>query len=165
MRHYWPSIAAGILCLAFTMTSHASTRIALVIGNSAYKDIPLGNPVNDAEDIANKLEGFGFNVTLVHNADQRQMKEAIRRFTRALTGDDKVGLFYYAGHGVEINGQNYLIPLNADIQVEDDVEFEAVNAGRLLTGMDSARNDLNMVVLDACRNNPFKRSFRVSAKL
>ena len=140
MRHYWPSIAAGILCLAFTMSTHASTRIALVIGNSAYKDIPLANPANDAEDIAKKLEGSGFNVTLLRNADQRRMDEAVRQFTRVLTGDDKVGLFYYAGHAVEINGQNYLIPLNADIQIEDDVEFEAVNAGRLLTGMESAGN-------------------------
>lgn len=143
---------------------YASQRIALVIGNANYLEKPLKNPVNDAKDITISLEKKGFKVNLIKNASKRVMQQAIRKFERDLTGDGKIGLFYYAGHGVEVDGTNYLVPVDADIQTEADVEFEAVNAGRVLSGMEHAGNSLNIVVLDACRDNPYKRSFRSASR-
>ncbi len=142
----------------------AQKRVALVIGNSAYATAPLKNPVNDAQDVSAHLRRLGFEVTLLRNADRRAIQENIRTFSRSITGPDNVGLFYYSGHGVEVDGQNYLIPIGADIRMQSDVEYEAVNAGRLLSGMEQAGNGLNLVILDACRNNPYKRSFRSGSR-
>jgi len=138
-------------------------RIALVIGNGAYKSAPLRNPVNDAGDIADVLEKLGFSVALKTDADQRSMERAIRDFGKKLrTGG--VGLFYYAGHGIQVKGRNYLIPIGAAIESESDVKYESVDAGRVLGKMEDAGNSLNVIILDACRNNPFGRSFRSSDK-
>jgi len=134
-------------------------RIALVIGNGAYKSSPLRNPVNDATDIANALRNLGFSVILKTNANQRIMKESIRVFGKKLRLGG-VGLFYFAGHGLQVKGQNFLIPTGANIESEADVEYEAVDAGRVLAQMEEAENDLNIIILDACRDNPFTRSFR-----
>jgi len=154
-----------ILSLIAAKEVYASPRIALVVGNSNYGDAPLENPVNDAQDMAAALQDRGFETELVLNADRRGFVESIRQFSRKLSSsDDAVGLFYYAGHGVEVDGINYLIPVDADIQAENDVEFEAINAGRVLTGMANSRNGLNLVILDACRNNPYKRSFRNASR-
>jgi hypothetical protein len=138
-------------------------RIALIIGNGAYKSSPLRNPVNDATDIANALRNLGFYVILKTNANQRTMEESIRNFGKKLHLGG-VGLFYFAGHGLQVKGINYLIPLGANIGSEADVKYEAVDAGRVLAQMEEAENDLNIVILDACRNNPFARSFRSSGK-
>ena len=138
-------------------------RIALVIGNGAYKSDPLRNPVNDATDIAGALEGLGFSVSLKTDADQRNMKQAIRVFGKQLRKGG-VGLFYFAGHGVQVRGINYLIPTGAQIESEADVEYEAVDAGRVLAQMEEAENSLNIIILDACRDNPFARSFRSSGR-
>lgn len=136
-------------------------RIALVVGNANYKEGRLANPVNDAADMGARLKELGFNVTTLLDADLRRMKDAIRDFTdRLYAQEGSVGLFYYAGHGLELDRQNYLLPINADIRRESDVEYEAVNAGRLLDGMMRAKNGTNLVILDACRNNPFARGFR-----
>lgn len=136
-------------------------RIALVIGNANYKEGRLANPVNDATDMGARLKELGFKVTTLLDADLRRMKDAIRDFTdRLYAQEGSVGLFYYAGHGLELDRQNYLLPINADIRRESDVEYEAVNAGRLLDGMMRAKNGTNLVILDACRNNPFSRGFR-----
>ena len=136
-------------------------RVALVIGNSNYMDAPLRNPVNDATDMASALKQLGFKVTLKTNANQRTMKQSIRSFGKRLTKGG-VGLFYFAGHGIQYRGRNYLIPVHAEVQSEADVEYEAVDAGRVLAQMEAAGNDLNIIILDACRNNPFARSFRSS---
>ena len=141
--------------------SATERRIALVIGNGAYKSAPLRNPVNDASDIANALKKLGFSVTLKTNAIQRTMERAIRDFGKKLR-DGGVGLFYYAGHGIQIKGHNYLIPLNAVVESEGDVKYEAVDAGLVLAKMEDAGNSLNIIILDACRDNPFGRSFRSS---
>jgi len=138
-------------------------RIALVIGNSNYLYAPLRNPVNDANDMAAALRKLGFRVTLRTDAARRTMKEAIRVFGKALQSGG-VGLFYYAGHGIQSRGSNYLIPVHAEIQSEADVEYEAIDAGRVLAQMEMAGNNLNIVILDACRNNPFARSFRSGEK-
>ncbi len=134
-------------------------RVALVIGNSTYKDAPLRNPANDASDMAQALRGLGFKVTLKANASQRQMKDAIRDFGEQLTKGG-VGLFYYAGHGVQYKGRNFLVPVGARIERESHVEDEAVDAAFVLAQMEEARNRINLVILDACRNNPFTRGFR-----
>lgn len=139
-------------------------RTALVIGNSSYKSSPLRNPVNDATDIAEELRKVGFTVIQKKNATQREMERAIRKFGKELRKRGGVGLFYYAGHGIQVNGRNYLIPVDAEIETESDVKFEAVDAGRILGKMEDADNDLNIVILDACRDNPFARSFRSSTQ-
>jgi len=134
-------------------------RLALVLGNGAYKIAPLKNPANDAQDMAKALREMGFEVIHKENANRKIMKKAIKDFGRRLRYAG-IGLFYYAGHGIQVNGNNYLIPINADIETESDVEFEAIDAGRVLGKMEDAGNELNIVILDACRNNPFARSFR-----
>jgi formylglycine-generating enzyme required for sulfatase activity len=140
----------------------AETRIALVIGNSEYSSGPLPNPANDAKMIAETLGNLGFEVIARRNADQNTMKRAIQEFGARLekAGPAAVGLFYYAGHGVQLNGRNYLIPTTAQIDREGDVEIEAVSADWVIEQMRYARNRLNIVILDACRNNPFTRSMR-----
>ena len=140
----------------------AETRVALVIGNSAYSSGSLPNPVNDAKLISEGLKSVGFEVIARHNADQTAMKRAIQEFGERLekAGPDSVGLFYYAGHGVQLNGRNYLIPTTANIEREGDVEIEAVSADWVIEQMRFARNRLNIVILDACRNNPFSRGLR-----
>jgi len=135
-------------------------RVALVIGNSAYVNAPhLKNAANDATDMAATLTELGFKVVVGTNLSQREMKSRIREFGQDLkTGG--VGLFYFAGHGVQSKGRNYLIPVDADIQSEAELEDASVDVSLVLNFMDEAHNDLNMVFLDACRNNPFARSFR-----
>jgi len=148
--------------LAATATYGAETRVALVIGNSDYAGGPLPNPANDAKLIGDELIRLGFDVIARRNADQTAMKRAIQEFGARLekAGPDSVGLFYYAGHGVQLNGRNYLIPTTARIEREGDVEIEAVSADWVIEQMRYARNRLNIVILDACRNNPFTRSMR-----
>jgi len=134
-------------------------RTALVIGNSAYSSGPLKNPVNDATDMAAMLKKLGFFVTLKRNASLQEMDEAIEAFGNHLKRGG-VGLFYYAGHGVQVNGTNYLLPVGAKINKESDVKYQAVDANKILDEMATANNGLNIVMLDACRDNPFARSFR-----
>jgi uncharacterized caspase-like protein len=153
---------ALIACLALATVGHAAERrVALVIGNSAYKQAPLVNPGNDARAVAQVLRESGFTVKELRNLNQAGMRRAIREF-----GDDiakgGVGLFFFAGHGMQIRGRNFLIPVGSDIEREDEVEDQAVDARLVLEKMASAKNPLNIVILDACRNNPFISSFRSS---
>jgi tol-pal system protein YbgF len=153
------------LLFIFTHTAYAAQkRIALVIGNSAYKDSPLINPINDARDMSSQLTSLGFTVDTVINANHRQMTKAIQRFGKKLRDKNTVGLFYFAGHGVQVNGSNFLLPVSYNIETEADIEFEAVNAARVLSQMEGAENNLNLMILDACRNNPFTRSFRSASR-
>jgi len=134
-------------------------RYALVIGNASYKNSrPLTNPVNDAQDMATSLRRLGFDVIEKENISRKEMTNSIREFGE-LIAKGGIGLFYYAGHGMQVNGKNYLIPVNANLKHEDEVAYESVDVDRLLAKMDSAGNRLNIVILDACRNNPFARSF------
>ena len=152
-----------LLGLPVEIFAASNLRTALVIGNSAYRNAPLRNPANDALDISRALKRLRFQVTLLRNADQRKMKSAIRKFGKQLTKGG-VGLFYYAGHGMQVDGRNYLIPVDARIESPSDVEYEAVDAGRVLGKMEDAGNDMNIVILDACRDNPFSRSWRSGRK-
>jgi formylglycine-generating enzyme required for sulfatase activity len=136
-------------------------RVALIIGNGAYTHAPaLKNPRNDASLVAATLRKLGFKVTTGTDKSQREMKKLIREFGEQLRGGGIVGLFYFAGHGVQARGHNYLIPVDAEIQSEADIEDVAVDVNYVLNVMDGAQNGLNIVILDACRNNPFPRSFR-----
>ncbi len=135
-------------------------RTALVIGNASYALGALRNPVNDAEAMAKTLGSLSFDVTLRENLDQKQMKAAIQSFGEKLKNRGGVGLFYFAGHGVQLNGHNYLIPVDASIQNQSQVEYEAVDMGEVLNQMDWAKNRMNIVIIDACRDNPFAQSFR-----
>jgi caspase domain-containing protein len=114
-----------------------SRRSALVIGNAAYKESPLSNPVNDAKDISQLLSELGFEVIYKQNASRAEMKSAIREFGNNIVKGD-VALFYFAGHGAQVNGENYLIPVDAVITKEEEVEYESVNAGLVLAQMASA---------------------------
>lgn len=134
-------------------------RTALVIGNSTYQESPLKNAVNDANDMAAALRQMGFEVAVLNNARLREMVEATETFSKQLRRSD-VGLFYYAGHGLQVAGENYLVPIGARLNRDTDVQFEAFHVGRLLGVMEEASNTLNLIILDACRNNPFGRSFR-----
>jgi formylglycine-generating enzyme required for sulfatase activity len=135
-------------------------RLALVIGNAAYTPpANLRNPVNDAEDVAQVLRASGFEVIARTNATQRQMQQALREFAAKLTPGG-VGLFYFAGHGVQVRGRNFLIPVGATIASEAEAEDEAIDVNGALARMSDAGSRVNIVVLDACRDNPFARHFR-----
>ena len=156
-------LALFMLTLTCSAASAAAeTRIALVIGNSTYNSGTLPNPANDARMIGETLKSLGFEVISRTNADQTTMKRAIQEFGARLekAGVGAVGLFYYAGHGVQLNGKNYLIPTTARIEREGDVEIEAVSADWVIEQMRYARNRLNIMILDACRNNPFIHNSR-----
>jgi uncharacterized caspase-like protein len=156
-------LLAAVLCV-WTSTAVAAEarekRIALVVGNDKYPGSPLRNPVNDATALAAKLRDVGFDVVLRTNVAQREMTRAVRDFGDKIT-PGSVALFYYAGHGMQARGKNYLIPVDADITSESSVSIEAVDVERVLDQLGAAR--VSMVILDACRNNPFERRFRSGA--
>ena len=158
-----PATAAALVHLLLNITCHASNRVALVIGNGEYSASPLKNPVNDATDIANLLEKLDFEVIKETNASKKEMLAAVNRFSSQLKKSE-VGIFYFAGHGMQINNRNYLIPIGVNVFEESDVEYEAVDTGRIISKMRTAENKLNVIILDACRNNPFQRSFRSSSQ-
>ncbi len=137
-------------------------RLALVIGNATYKSDPLPNPANDAADMAVLLKQAGFEVIHRENASLREMYLALREFGDKLKRES-LGLFYFAGHGVQVRGRNFLVPVDADISREDEVAFSALDLQAVLEKMDTARNHTNLIVLDACRNNPFATRFKVAS--
>ncbi|MDD4927874.1 MAG: SUMF1/EgtB/PvdO family nonheme iron enzyme [Gallionella sp.] len=153
--------------LAVSRTSNVASeqRIALVIGNGAYKTAPLRNPPNDARLMARTLRDLGFEVIERIDADQKTMRRAIVEFAARLQqlGGDGVGLVFYAGHGVQSGGRNYLIPTGVQIGSEPELRIEAVSASELLEAMEGTRTRLNFIFLDACRDNPYTRSFRSAA--
>ena len=142
----------------------AEHRVALVIGNAAYHyTAPLQNPVHDARDMARVLTALQFQVLLKTDATLETMADAIFAFGEQLKGGG-VGLFYYSGHGLQVKGENYLIPIDANVGREDDIKRKTINARDILDKMDEAKSHLNLVFLDACRNNPFPRSVRAVSR-
>ncbi|MEM1430476.1 MAG: caspase family protein [Pseudomonadota bacterium] len=153
------SVVTCVAVLAGPRAAVAEERIALIIGNGAYSSIaPLENPVSDAELMAQSLEAVGFQVTLLTDTDLTTLKRAVAEFGRDLreAGQDATGLFYYAGHGVQSFGANYLLPTDSEVTDPADLDFVALEAQSVLRQMYSARNRTNIVILDACRNNPFE---------
>lgn len=149
-----------------TPTPNASEkRLALVIGNATYATSPLKNPVNDARSMETALKELGFEVIKAENTNNASMKKAIDEYGAKLkAGKYEIGLFFYAGHGLQVKGNNYLVPVDAKIQDENEVEYDCVDAGRVLAKMESAGSRINIVILDACRDNPFERSWSRSTK-
>lgn len=135
--------------------AQTEARLALVIGNSAYKASPLANPVNDARLMESALKEAGFTVLKAENAPIREMRRLIRDFGDRLKSSGGVGLFYYAGHGLQVRGENYLVSIDSDIRNEDEIADDAVNVNVVLEKMEGAGNRMNVIILDACRNNPF----------
>jgi hypothetical protein len=142
-----------------TVTETAEIKKALVIGCSKYQFAStLANPLNDANGIESSLQRLGFDVVKTIDPTQKELKMVIDDFGEGLKGSD-VGLFYFAGHGVQLKGLNYLIPVDANLSTEKMVEYDCVDAGRILAHMEDARTNVKLMVLDACRNNPFERSW------
>lgn len=141
----------------------AGKRVALIIGNADYANAPLRNPANDARAMAKSLRSLGFEVMEHINVNQETMETAITQFGNKIK-NGSVGLFYFAGHGLQVQGENYLIPLKAKIDKEQQVKYKSVNLGLVLAEMDAASNPMNIVILDACRNNPFKASSRSNTR-
>ena len=151
----------AIVVLAAPAVVLADVRVALVVGNSTYAHIGrLPNPDNDARDMSAALRRLGFEVTTELDADRVELTEALRAFTRRSAGAD-VSLVFYAGHGIEMNGVNYLVPVDARLERDVDVRFETVTVDDLLVATTGA--SLRLVLLDACRNNPLARSMQRTA--
>lgn len=161
------TIRAALMALVslagMVLSTHslAETRVALIIGNSAYAkpDMRLANPANDAKAMADKLKSAGFVTIVRYNAKRADFYHALNEFSDKIGRDPHaVGLFYYAGHAVQADGINYLIPVDADIEAQSDLEPDAFDAGRVLKSMTAAQNEMNIVILDACRNNPLPKT-------
>jgi formylglycine-generating enzyme required for sulfatase activity len=154
-----PSLSTAHQQRGQTVQPKAIQRTALVIGNSNYGQGQLRNPANDARAMGNTLKDLGFEVALKFNLNLRQMDEAVRAFGQKIK-DGGIGLFYFAGHGVQVEGVNYLAPVGVQVQKEQDIKFEMLDIGKVTAEMEAAKNGLNILILDACRNNPFTRAFR-----
>ena len=133
-------------------------RVALVVGNKNYKVRPLNNSLNDADDMSHSLRTSGFEVIDLRDATLPQMRTAVRQFGDKLLTYD-VGLVYYSGHGAEVKGRNYFIPVNADIRREDEIADQSLDVSLILEKMSTAGKGVNILIVDACRNDPFGRSF------
>ena len=153
-------LVAAVLCLLAPslLCPQTDQRVALVIGNGTYRHAPLEHPPREATAMAQALQECGFGVIKRINCNHQQMEAAIREFGAEIQRGG-VGLFYYGGHGLQVEGRNYLIPIGADIRGEEEVKFKAVDAGMVLAKMKMAGNRVNLMILDACRNNPYQSSF------
>ena len=145
--------------LVLDAQEYLEKRTALIIGNADYLNAPLNNTVNDARSMARALRKAGFDVILSEDVSNKdEMKMIIREFGKNIQ-QGGTALFYYSGHGLQVDGFNYIVPVNAVIGSEEEVEYECVDMGFLLAMMESRQSDINIVILDACRNNPFERSW------
>ena len=147
MKKYLFLLIAAVL--AFSL---AAERKALIIGNSAYIEKRLANPVNDARDLEAKLKSLGFKTTLKTDLDKEQFETSIDNFAKSLSSSDEA-IFYFAGHGVQVENVNYLIPIKANIEEEYHCKHRAVNTGYILDALEKSK--ISIIILDACRNNPY----------
>jgi len=146
----------GAVCLPVASAWAANEqRLALLIGNASYKSSPLSNPVNDVRLMDSVLKEAGFTVIKAENASIREMRRLVRDFGDKLKTSGGVGLFYFAGHGVQVRGENFLVSTDSDIRNEDEIADDALNVSVILDKMQNAGNRMNLIILDACRNNPF----------
>lgn len=155
-----------VLLIALTLLAaagaHAADRVALLIGNNAYAASPLRNAVNDARDLGDTLKELGFRVIVKTDATRKDMIDALKEFGTALEGAN-TALFFYAGHAMQFKERNYLIPIDAAMGSEEDITFFSVEVNQVFDRMDRAKTRFNFIVLDACRDNPFASSFKVSS--
>jgi uncharacterized caspase-like protein len=149
-----------LILLAFSLPAPAEKRVALIIGNGDYADpsLKLDNPVNDARAMERALKAAGFTTIVLLNAKRIDFYRAVARLREEIHGDpNAVGLFYYAGHGIQADGMNYLIPIDARIETDADLEANAYDAAKVLHALQEADNGTNIVILDACRDNPLPK--------
>ncbi len=143
--------------IVFSTVAASAKRVALVIGNAAYQHVPeLSNPKNDAEAVAIALRMLGFNVVSGIDLDRTGLEQAVREFAKASRGAE-LTLFYYAGHGLQVGGENYLIPVDAELADEADLDFQTVSMNAVLRNMERERRT-NLIILDACRDNPLAKN-------
>ena len=144
-------------CWGLSSPASAEKRMALVIGNGAYKKAPLANAATDAELIAQRLQELKFEVLARYDLSLRDMKRAVHEFADAIkaAGKDTVAFIYYAGHGVQVQGENYLVPVDENIKSEGDVDIDSVSVSSMMSMLNHAETSVNIVVFDACRDNPF----------
>jgi len=160
-----PFLICGLaLILGLPLPSNAASRVALIIGIDDYTHLPdLANAGRDAQAIADQLTKLDFEVMLHRQTSRRQFYRALAEFeTRLASGG--TGVVYFAGHGIQSDGRNFLIPADAQIEIDDDLEAEAIDAGRILESMARSGNPLNILILDACRDNPLPRRTRSAAR-
>lgn len=147
-------VAGWVFCfVAAAATAQPPPRVALLIGNAAYVDAPLRNPLNDVREVAASLQALGFAVTTLENLNSRQMRDALRRFVLSTRGAD-VRLFYFAGHGLQMRGRNYLLPVGARIDNETDVLERTADATELIEQLSAIEKGANLLIIDACREHP-----------
>lgn len=156
-------ICLPLIFISFSVDAVAAKKQALVIGNSDYDSKPLDNPVNDANDMSSLLKSMGFAVTKLINANASEMRHAIDQFGQRIA-DAEVTMVFFAGHGVQVDGNNYLIPVGANIKAEHQIKDRAVSLNNILGYLNQAKRAAHIVVLDACRDNPFASSFRSTSK-
>jgi uncharacterized caspase-like protein len=159
---WFRALALAVFALA-SLGALGADRVALLIGNNNYGSAPLRNAVNDAHDLGEALKELGFQVIVRENASRKDMIDAIREFGQAIDGAN-AALFFYAGHAMQFKDRNYLIPIDAAMGTEEDVTFFSVEIGQIFDRMDRARTRFNFIILDACRDNPFAASFKVSSQ-
>lgn len=148
-----------------TVIAATDLRHALVIGNSNYQyATKLKNPKNDSADITEALINLNFKTTLLQNATKKQIRESISIFLTKLKKNGGVGLFYYAGHGVQFQGDNYLVPVETKVGTEREIQSQSFNIANLLNGMRNIKTTTNIIILDACRNNPFKHIAKIGSR-
>ncbi|MBM3556169.1 MAG: hypothetical protein FJX47_11535 [Alphaproteobacteria bacterium] len=158
-------LVAGAMTLGASLSAAQEKRVALIIGNDAYKTLPaLNNAVADARAMDRKLKEVGFQTILRTNAGRTEMGRAISEFGGRIGSPDTVGLVFYSGHGIQAFERNWLIPVDAALESDVDLQTEALDAQRILSAMDEARNPLNILILDACRDNPLPRKGRSASR-
>ena len=158
-------VSATMLAIPATAQAPSDVRIALIIGNSAYPgNMALANPSNDAKDMAATLRNMGFGVIEVIDSDRAKMLDAIERAGKALGGKQGVGMLFYAGHGLQLDWRNYMVPIDAKLASASDVPKQTVDIEAVMNTFKSAGNRMNIVVLDACRDNPFAEGKTASGK-
>ena len=157
-RHALLKFIVPTALLLGTQSAFAESRLALVIGQSAYRSVPaLPNPANDARAVTQMLTDSGFEVSTAADLSQGQMREAVSDFAGkvAAKGVDTVALVFYAGHGLQIDGENFLVPIDIDPKREADIPIQAVRLNDILNTLTSVPSKMRILMLDACRNNPF----------
>ncbi|MCE9501387.1 MAG: caspase family protein, partial [Leptospira sp.] len=165
MRNLFISILLIMHSTIANAENMSEGRVALVIGIKDYAFGRLFNPVNDASDMSDRLSKLNFQVINRNNLSKKEFKQSIKEFGEILKKEkNKIGLFYFSGHGVQHNGSNYLIPKDAIIEKSEDIEEQGVNLNLVLAEMEWANNRFNIVILDACRNSPFPKSVNIPNK-
>ena len=149
-------VAASLAVAAASAQAPLDVRLALVIGNSAYADAPLVNPANDALAVGEALRKLGFTVRILHNAEKSQMAQAFDTLNGELKGRQGLAMIYFAGHGVQVDNDNFIIPVDARIRQEPDIATQGIDINRVMASMAASGNRLSVLVLDACRDNPFR---------